>query len=114
MHKYLKYSLIGIGSLLGLILLLIITVPLLFESRIKRLFISELNKNLATEVVVNETDIHLSMWRNWPQLALSFENIGIKESIAGSDSFFIQAGRIDLAFNINDLIKKIQCPYAGN
>lgn len=106
MHKYLKYSLIGIGSLLGLILLLIITVPLLFESRIKRLFISELNKNLATEVVVNETDIHLSMWRNWPQLALSFENIGIKESIAGSDSFFIQAGRIDLAFNINDLIKK--------
>lgn len=106
MHKYLKYSLIGIGSLLGLILLLIITVPLLFESRIKRLFISELNKNLATEVVVNETDIHLSMWRNWPQLALSFENIGIKESIVGSDSFFIQAGRIDLAFNINDLIKK--------
>ncbi|MBK7110120.1 MAG: hypothetical protein IPH61_13565 [Bacteroidetes bacterium] len=106
MHKYLKYSLIGVGALLGLILLLIIAIPLLFENKIKAIFINELNKNLATEVVVNEKDIHLSMLRNWPQLALSFENIGIKESTPESDNFFIQAGELNLVFNIKDLINK--------
>ncbi|MFN3939697.1 MAG: AsmA family protein, partial [Chitinophagales bacterium] len=106
MNKYLKYTLFGFGSLIGLILLLAISIPLLFENRIKSIFISSLNKNLATEVIINEDDIHLSILKTFPYAAVSFQNIGIRESMEGSDAYFLTASEISLAFNLRDIIRK--------
>lgn len=106
MNKYLKYSLIGFGSLIGLFILLAIAIPLLFENKIKAIFINALNKNLATEVVVNESDIHLSLLRTFPFASLSFQNLSMKESTPGSDAFFITTEELSLAFNVRDIINK--------
>lgn len=106
MNKYLKYSLVGIGSLVGLVLLLAVSIPFLFENRIKSIFISSLNNHLATEVVVDENDIQLSILKTFPYASVSFKNIGIRESITGSDAFFLTASEISLAFNVRDIIRK--------
>lgn len=80
-------------------------IPLLFENQIKGLFIRELNKNLATEITIQQEDIHLSIFKNFPNASVVFNNVGIKESFQGSKQNFLEAGEISLLFNIRDILK---------
>lgn len=105
-RKVLRVVLIVLGSFVGLILLLAILVPLLFENQIKKIFISELNKNLATPVVVKTEDIDLQILRHFPEASLAFSHAGIRESFPGSDSNFLEAGEISLLFNIRNILHR--------
>ncbi len=104
-RKILRVSLISLGIAIGVVLLAAVLVPLLFEKQIKNLFISELNKSLATEVTLNQDDIHLSLLKNFPNAAVVFNNIGIKESFVKSNKHFLEAEEISLVFNVWDIFR---------
>lgn len=103
--KIIKYILTGTGSFILFILLCAILIPVLFEGQVKKIFIRELNKNLATAVVVNEDDIDLTIFKNFPSATIVFHNVGIRESLEGSEKNFADAGEISLVFNVRDIIR---------
>ena len=66
-----------------------VLIPLLFEKRIKEIFIKELNKSLATEITIKQEDINLSLLKNFPEASVVFNNIGIRESVPNSKKNFL-------------------------
>jgi uncharacterized protein involved in outer membrane biogenesis len=105
MNKYLRYSLISTGLFIGILLLAAIIIPLAFENQIKRLFIAEMNKQLATEVILDEKDINLTILKNFPNASVLFKNVAMKESVEMSDKNFLEADKISLVFNIKDILQ---------
>lgn len=103
--KVLKYTFAGLGILLGVVLLLAVLIPVLFEDKIKQIFISELNKSLATPVTLNEDDIHLSLFKHFPDASLVFNNVGIRESFPKSQKNFLEAKEISLLFNFWSILR---------
>ncbi len=82
-----------------------ILIPLLFENRIEGLFITELNKSLATEITVKQEDIKLNILRNFPDATVVFNNIAIRESVPNSDKNFLEAKEISLLFNVWNILR---------
>ena len=105
-NKYVRISLVTLSALLLLIVLSGLLIPLLFGKQVKQVFIRELNKNLATEVVVNQEDITLETLRYFPFASITFRDIAIRESLPDSKAYFLEAQNIRLLFNIFDLLKK--------
>ena len=105
-NKYVRISLVTLSALLLLIVLSGLLIPLLFGKQVKQVFIRELNKNLATEVVVNQEDITLETLRYFPFASITFRDIAIRESLPDSKAYFLEAENIRLLFNIFDLLKK--------
>lgn len=103
--KILKIVLISLGAFIGVLLLLAILIPILFEDKIKALFIAELNKNLATEVTLNEEDIHISIFKHFPEASVIFNHVGIRESFPRSQKNFLEAEEISLLFNIRGILR---------
>ncbi len=104
--KYVRISLVTMSILVLLIVLGGLLIPLLFEKQVKQVFINELNKNLATEVVVQQEDITLETLRYFPYASITFRNVAIRESLPESKGYFLEADNIRLLFNIFDLLKK--------
>ena len=88
-YKAVRISLVVLASLVLFILLTGLLVPVLFGDQIKVAFIRELNKNLATEVVISEDDIQLEVLRHFPT-SVSFSNVAIRESYPGSKENFLK------------------------
>lgn len=53
-----------------------------YKDKIIALFVGEANKYLATKIAVSKVDV--SIWAKFPQIAISFDNVVIDESIPGS------------------------------
>lgn len=95
--------------LLGLILLLSGGVALVFiyEDEVKEAVISELNKNLATEVRVSPENIDLTFIKTFPDCAIEFRNIACMEAIKSKRrDTLVYAGSLQLKFNLSDLWHK--------
>ena len=105
-YKAVRISLVVLASLVLFILLTGLLVPVLFGDQIKAAFIRELNKNLATEVVISEDDIQLEVLRHFPYSSVSFSNVAIRESYPGSKENFLEAGSIRLLFNTVQVLRK--------
>lgn len=104
-RKILKYFLVSFGIFIGIILLIAVLVPVLFEDKIKALFVAELNKSLATPVTLDEDDIHLSLFGHFPDASLVFNNVGIRESFPKSQKNFLEAKEISLLFNFWNIFR---------
>ncbi|MBK7038240.1 MAG: hypothetical protein IPH42_18415 [Bacteroidetes bacterium] len=82
-----------------------VLIPLLFEKRIKEIFIKELNKSLATEITIKQEDINLSLLKNFPEASVVFNNIGIRESVPNSKKNFLEAKEMSLLFNVMNILR---------
>lgn len=71
MKKFLKIT----GIILGIVLLLLLLTPLVFENQLKDLVEKTINNNLNAEVVFE--DIDLSLLRNFPDATLGIEGIKV-------------------------------------
>jgi hypothetical protein len=101
----------------AIILLITITIALVFiyEKDVKAIIINELNKNLKAEVVVNPTDIDITIIKSFPDCSIEFKNVLMYEviSLKAKDTLLF-AKQLNLFFNVPDLwnkkynIKKIQ------
>ncbi len=93
----------------GSIAALIIIVGIIFyfsKGKIKAYLIQEINKNLITEISVDDIDI--TFWSTFPYVSLVFENVVIPEVIdqqQGEDTL-IMAQSVYLQFNLWDVLRK--------
>lgn len=76
-----------------------------FADEIKAIFIRELNKNLASPVLLAEENIEFSLLNDFPNASVSFREVGIQESVQGSETAFLSLDRLALRFRAWDLIK---------
>ena len=94
-----KVILVTLGCIVGFVLLMAVLIPLLFEKRIKEIFIKELNKSLATEITIKQENINLSLLKNFPEASVVFNNIGIE--------FYQQVGSNYYLFNSGNALQGV-------
>ncbi len=106
MGNMIKRFFIAIGVIIGLFLLTAILVPIFFKDKIMALVKKELNEQL--DATTDFKDVNLSLFRNFPHLSVSIENL----SIVGKESFqndtLVSAKSIDISL---DLMKAISGTY---
>ena len=106
MKKKIKILLIGLGSLIGLFLLTAVLVATVFEDEVKRLFINEINKQLTTELKLDEDDVSFSLLKNFPSASLTIKNVELASNGVGGNNELLSLGSVTLNFNPFDLIRK--------
>lgn len=78
-----------------------------YQDNVKEYIVSELNKQLNTQVIVDGNDIEFTVIKNFPYASVDFRNL--KALDAGQykkkDTLF-KAGEISMQFNIVDVFKK--------
>ena len=68
-----KKILIALGVALGILILLMLLAPLLFKGKIRELAVRQANKNINATVSLG--DIHISLFRNFPNVFIGLENL---------------------------------------
>lgn len=86
-------SLLAGGMLIGVV----------FGEKIKQLAIHELNKRLATEVLVKGS-VDFSVLSNFPSASITFNEVTLKESLPAKEDL-LRCDEISLLFNIWDIFK---------
>src|ERR1044072_8563810 len=99
MKKVLKIS----GIILLVLLIASFIVPIVFKKQIAALVKKEINKNLTAKV--DFKDVSLSLFRHFPKVSISLDNL----SIVGTDEFvgdtLISAETLDASVNLINAIK---------
>jgi hypothetical protein len=97
-----------IAFILFTLLLLLVTgisiVAYYYGDEIKQLVVSNLNKQLRTEVEVKEVDF--SVWQSFPKASVVFSDVVIHSVDAKNDTL-LAAQRISAQFNLLDLYKGV-------
>ena len=93
--------------MLAIVLLLLvgaaIAVPYFFQDKIVGRFITEVNKQLNAKVAFD--DISLTMFKSFPNIALSLDDISIKGVGYFNNDTLIKAANISLVLDIMSIIK---------
>jgi hypothetical protein len=97
MKKLLKYTSIVLFSLL----LIAFTLPILFKGKIVSAVKSGINKNI--EAKVDFKDVSLSLFRHFPQLSVSLENIAVTGLGVFVKDTLVSAPSIDASVNFMSL-----------
>jgi len=99
LKKILKFTFIT----LGVIILLLFTLPFVFKGKIIARVKKEINKNLNAKV--DFEDVNISFFRSFPKVSVALENI----LVTGNDVFvadtLLQAPRLDASVDIMSIIK---------
>ena len=98
------------------LLLSAILLVWIFEDEVKERIVSELNKYLATEIIVDGKNIELTIIKTFPNAAIEFNDVMAYEALKKEkkDTLFT-AENISLQFNVMDIfnknytIKKVAC-----
>ncbi len=94
-----------------LLLLLLLTggfiIGYFYGDEVKQYIITELNKQLNTQVIVEPEDINFTVIRNFPNASIEFSNVKALDAVEKKkkDTLF-RAGNISLQFNIMDIFNK--------
>lgn len=92
-------------TIVALLIGIAITLAYIYEDKVKKAIIEEINKNLLTEITVERID--LSLLSRFPYASLNFKNISANEiSHSNTKKQLIKADNIYLQFNIWDLLSK--------
>ena len=74
------------------------------NDKIKELFVREINKQLNTEVQVDQ--VKLSLFRDFPYASVRFTGIRLKEAVNRPEKgILLKAGVISLRFGLMDLLR---------
>ncbi|MBK9285568.1 MAG: AsmA family protein [Sphingobacteriaceae bacterium] len=84
-----------------------ITLVFIYEDKVKSLLITELNKNLKSEIKVQPENIDLTFISSFPKCALLFKDVVVMESWNKKNrDTLAQIGSIGLRFSLKDLFYK--------
>ena len=64
--KAFKIAAIGIGSLVGLLIVLMIAIPYFFKDKIVDAALQAANESLTARIVVDPSDVHFSLFSHFP------------------------------------------------
>ena len=102
--KFMKRLFLSFFILVFLVIGSSIVMVLFYEDDVKALIIDELNRHLKTEVLVEPQNIDLTIIKTFPECALEFKNITIKELTKKErKDTLLNAELFSLLFNIKDL-----------
>jgi uncharacterized protein involved in outer membrane biogenesis len=78
-----------------------------YQDEVKQYVISQLNKRLTTDVIVDGKNIDFTVIKNFPMASVDFKNVTALDAglMKKKDTLF-KAGEISLQFNIIDIFKK--------
>ncbi len=97
------------GLILFFLILMIAGVGLVYfyEDEVKAIIVTELNKNLKSEVKIDPKNIDLTFIKTFPECALQFKKVLILESLLRKNrDTLIYAENISLLFSIKDIWNK--------
>lgn len=104
----LKRTVIGLFITFALLGLITAFIGYYYEDTIKQIIITELNKRLSTEIVVEnvDRDIEFSVFRHFPYASVTFHNVAIMDAVNWSKKKgkLLDAKSVSLQFNIWDII----------
>ena len=101
-----KRIIIGLAITLSIFAAGLVGIGYFYQDQLIERLVSSLNEYVATPVEVKS--IQVSAWRDFPQLAVSFEEVfipGAADSIRGSKSPLADIARIDFSFNLLALLQ---------
>lgn len=105
--RFIKRLFISVFVFVFLILGTSVVLVVFYEDDVKALIIEELNKHLKTEVIVEPENIDLTVIKTFPECALEFKKITIKEvTKKEKKDTLLYAESFSLLFNIKDLWNK--------
>jgi len=81
------------------------TLTYVYEDDIKAMAIKEVNKNLQAKVIITGSDINLTFFSSFPNMAIQFQNFKIMEPTR-PDSVLAQVGRLNFEFSPFDFVNK--------
>ncbi|MEO6168449.1 MAG: hypothetical protein ABIO46_09430, partial [Chitinophagales bacterium] len=100
-----KKTILNILKVSVIVLLILLAAGMLvgvvFGDKIKELAVKELNKRLATEVLV-KGDIEFSVLSNFPSASITFNEVELKEALPEKNSL-LTCEKISLLFNVWDI-----------
>src|ERR1700738_1825015 len=104
----LKKTLKVTGIVLVILIGVAFAIPLLFKGKITNLIKTQINQHLAARV--DFSDVDLSLFRNFPRLAVALDSIRVTGINEFSGDTLVSARRIDVAVNLlsvlsGDIIK---------
>jgi hypothetical protein len=102
MKKLLKW----IAIILGILLIILISVPFLFKDKIIAIVKQEANKNLNAKF--DFADLDLSLIRNFPNLSIQIEKLSIINFAPFTGDTLIYAGSLGLTVDVMSVIKGSQ------
>ncbi len=101
--KFLKIAGISGGLFIAALFLILSLMALIFQNRIKELVVENINRNLTTEVAVD--NIKLDLIRRFPLASVTFSGIKVAEPGQPlSENNLLEASRIYLKFNLWSLL----------
>jgi hypothetical protein len=105
--KFIKRLFISVFVFFVLIVSASVLLVVFYEDDVKAIVIDELNKHLKTEVIVEPHNIQLTIIKTFPECALEFKKITIKEvSKKEKKDTLVYAESFSLLFNVKDLLNK--------
>ena len=91
------------GISIGVLLVLLFTLPLIFKNKIIALVKKEINKNL--EAVVDFKDVDISFFRRFPRVSVRLEDVYVAGKADFAKDTLIAARGIDAAVNLWSFVK---------
>ncbi|MET0635152.1 MAG: AsmA-like C-terminal region-containing protein [Chitinophagaceae bacterium] len=107
MKKFLKIT----GITVLVILALLFLIPVLFSKQITSLVKKEINKTLTAKVEFG--DVSLSVFRHFPKVSISMDNLSVVGSPAFPNDTLISAKSIDVSANLISVIKGDDIQVSG-
>jgi len=103
--KSLRVISIWTASVASIIVLVLLLAQQFLGPEVKKLFITEINKSLISEVQID--NVQLILVRDFPYASVRFTGVRIKEALrTPTKNNLLTARTISLSFNIWDLIRK--------
>ncbi len=102
--KKIRKIFIGFGILIGLILILLLTLPIIFKDKIAENVKATANSRLKTEL--NFTDIDVSFFSHFPRLTIGLNDFVMKGSAPFNNDTLISARRVSLGIDVKSLFSE--------
>jgi hypothetical protein len=102
MKKFLKIFLKSLGIFLGVVILAMILIPLLFKSQILTKTKSVINENVNAKVEFS--DLSLSLFRDFPNLSISLEDLSVVGIDKFKDDTLVAFSSFNLSVNLGSVI----------
>ncbi len=97
-----KKVFITLAIILVLIIVTLMVIPVFFKSDILRLIEEKSSKYIQAELAIG--DVHLSMFKNFPNLSVSLDNVIISKEEAATRDTLINIPLFEASVNLRSLI----------
>lgn len=113
MKKVVKWSLIGLGSLLTLVVAAAIIIPIVFKDDIQAAIQKEIDASVNADVYFDIDNLDITLFRNFPNLTVEVSDLGVfnREPFAGETLFVTEKFSVEV--NLKDILFGDQLKVKG-